>query len=192
MDYQPRLLKSGYITLLASFAMVALLALPGRVGAANLTFDYGLQPVPTTLYWGPLALNHLASESFTDHIYFQTSTPFTAQLFDNFTDFSDFASLSVSLRTNDLAHTVVYAADPNTPFAPFAWSNATPSGPIAAGNYQLHITGVMAASISPSPTGESGGIILAAIPEPETYAMMLAGLGLMGFVARRRKQKDVA
>ncbi len=28
-----------------------------------------------------------------------------------------------------------------------------------------------------------------AIPEPETYAMMLAGLGLLGFVARRRKQK---
>lgn len=27
-----------------------------------------------------------------------------------------------------------------------------------------------------------------AIPEPETYAMMLAGLGLMGFVARRRKK----
>lgn len=28
-----------------------------------------------------------------------------------------------------------------------------------------------------------------AIPEPETYAMLLAGLGLMGFVARRRKLK---
>jgi len=28
----------------------------------------------------------------------------------------------------------------------------------------------------------------AAVPEPETYAMLLAGLGLMGFVARRRKQ----
>jgi hypothetical protein len=29
----------------------------------------------------------------------------------------------------------------------------------------------------------------AAVPEPETYAMMLAGLGLLGFVARRRKQQ---
>jgi hypothetical protein len=30
---------------------------------------------------------------------------------------------------------------------------------------------------------------VAAVPEPETYAMMLAGLGLIGFAARRRKQQ---
>lgn len=34
--------------------------------------------------------------------------------------------------------------------------------------------------------------IFAPIPEPEIYAMMAAGLGLMGFVARRRKQRDGA
>jgi hypothetical protein len=34
--------------------------------------------------------------------------------------------------------------------------------------------------------GFSGGT-LAAVPEPETYAMLLAGLGLLGFMARRRK-----
>jgi hypothetical protein len=33
---------------------------------------------------------------------------------------------------------------------------------------------------------------LSPIPEPETYAMMLAGLGLLGFMARRRKQKETA
>ena len=30
------------------------------------------------------------------------------------------------------------------------------------------------------------------VPEPETYAMILAGLGLMGFMARRRKQNAAA
>ena len=32
----------------------------------------------------------------------------------------------------------------------------------------------------------------APVPEPETYAMMLAGLGLLGVAARRRKQTSVA
>ena len=32
--------------------------------------------------------------------------------------------------------------------------------------------------------------ITAAVPEPETYAMLLAGLGVMGAVARRRKAKQ--
>jgi hypothetical protein len=31
--------------------------------------------------------------------------------------------------------------------------------------------------------------LTSAVPEPETYAMMLAGLGLVGFAARRRKAK---
>lgn len=32
-----------------------------------------------------------------------------------------------------------------------------------------------------------GDVGIAAVPEPETYAMMLAGLGMLGFMARRRK-----
>ena len=31
---------------------------------------------------------------------------------------------------------------------------------------------------------------VSAVPEPETYAMMLAGLGLLGFAARRRKARQ--
>ena len=36
------------------------------------------------------------------------------------------------------------------------------------------------------------GMTVTAVPEPETYAMMLAGLGLLGAVVRRRKQKPYA
>ena len=37
-------------------------------------------------------------------------------------------------------------------------------------------------------TGAVGTSNTPAIPEPETYAMMLVGFGLLGFVARRRRQ----
>lgn len=39
--------------------------------------------------------------------------------------------------------------------------------------------------------GQAGGVI-AAVPEPEPYLMLLAGSGLLGFMARRRKQKAAA
>jgi hypothetical protein len=29
---------------------------------------------------------------------------------------------------------------------------------------------------------------IAVVPEPETYAMLLAGLGLLGFITRRKKR----
>ncbi len=34
-------------------------------------------------------------------------------------------------------------------------------------------------------------ISVAAVPEPETYAMFMTGFGLMGFIARRRKNSQV-
>jgi hypothetical protein len=40
-------------------------------------------------------------------------------------------------------------------------------------------------------TSKTGSLLsqaIPAIPEPETYAMLLAGLGLLSLVARRRKQ----
>lgn len=33
----------------------------------------------------------------------------------------------------------------------------------------------------------SGNLSVAAVPEPETYAMLLAGVGVVGFLARRRR-----
>lgn len=47
------------------------------------------------------------------------------------------------------------------------------------GQIALHIQGMAA--------GESGWYV-SPVPEPETYAMLLAGLGLIGFSLRRQKQ----
>jgi hypothetical protein len=38
--------------------------------------------------------------------------------------------------------------------------------------------------------GLTVGAMISAIPEPESYAMLLAGLGLMGLMVRRRKHKQ--
>ncbi|MDP2882121.1 MAG: choice-of-anchor I family protein [Azonexus sp.] len=49
--------------------------------------------------------------------------------------------------------------------------------------------GISYLAIANETSGTTTVYSLAAVPEPETYAMMLAGLGLIGFAARRRKQK---
>ena len=56
--------------------------------------------------------------------------------------------------------------------------------PLSAGSYTLHITGTSDAYN----TSTYGGTLTFStpVPEPETYAMLLAGLGALGFLARRR------
>jgi hypothetical protein len=52
---------------------------------------------------------------------------------------------------------------------------------LSAGSYFLTYVGVG--------TGSYGGTLeVTAVPEPETYALMLAGLGVVGFMAARRSR----
>jgi hypothetical protein len=57
---------------------------------------------------------------------------------------------------------------------------------LGAGSYYFKVQGTADGIYGGSYTIATS---VAAVPEPETYAMMLAGLGLMGFIARRRKQR---
>lgn len=74
-----------------------------------------------------------------------------------------------------------------------AVGNLTSAGPRLAfggldsvnsfGDYFIHIAGIASGT-----AGYNGTLSLVSpVPEPEVYGMLLAGLGLMGFVARRRK-----
>lgn len=58
---------------------------------------------------------------------------------------------------------------------------------LGGGNYTLNVTGVVTGW---SPVNSYGGAIhavAAPVPEPETYAMMALGLGLLIWVTRRRQ-----
>lgn len=62
-------------------------------------------------------------------------------------------------------------------------------GPTAGGNMDLNITGITNGTLGGL---YNGSISVTAVPEPETYAMLLAGLGLMGAVVRRRSVRKTS
>ena len=175
-----RLKRNAFATLLVgAFAVVAALALPGRAGAA--TFDYGTLGSGNAFYglFEPLG-------SFAEQIRFNVATPFTVTLHDNFTNFSLVSGVNATLFNIPPSLPPLYSTVGSS------FQNLTPFS-LPAGAYELRISGT---SLVGSGGYFSGHMTLATttapIPEPETYAMMLAGLGLMGFVARRRKRNEAA
>jgi hypothetical protein len=55
---------------------------------------------------------------------------------------------------------------------------------LSAGNYQIHVNGVMG-SVDHAYTGS---IAVSPVPEAEEWAMMVVGLGLIGVVAGKKKE----
>jgi hypothetical protein len=118
--------------------------------------------------------------------------------------FSDYLALSV-LGNRDLVGSVSATSTGKIAFTAFdlvasdlsvlSFGTLTSAGPrlafggleslASAGSYFIHIAGT-----STGTAGYNGTLSLVSpVPEPEAGAMMLVGLGLMGFVARRRKSK---
>ena len=91
------------------------------------------------------------------------------------------------------------AGPTDTPIGDFAFDGSTGTaahsfGALAGGDYYYRVTGnANGLSNDDDETGGSYSLtsrvkaITTAVPEPQTYALMLAGLGVVGFLARRRR-----
>jgi hypothetical protein len=109
---------------------------------------------------------------------YQTDTASANGLFHAGTENSDYAdrtSLGV-IGFNFVPNSQSKINPGQTSFTQVIHTNATS---YVAGNFGL-LDGI---------GDNAAGFAVAAVPEPETYAMMLAGLGLMATIARRRKAK---
>jgi hypothetical protein len=73
------------------------------------------------------------------------------------------------------------------------WTNFSADSGFVSGTNKLDFVVSNWAQNSGNPTGLrvefATSSVMAAVPEPETYAMLLGGLAMLGAVARRRKQK---
>ncbi len=112
----------------------------------------------------------LASGSFTSTINFLNATNVSAWLSNGTTTYNYLLSDSFAV--------------PGYSFATYSLG-----GTLANDTWSVHVMG-NAGSFSGSTTYNVGTLPSAPVPEPETYAMLLAGLGALGFMGRRRKAKQ--
>lgn len=88
---------------------------------------------------------------------------------------------------------VVFSATYGKDYSDLWHTGQTVALDLTAGNHTLYL-----GTFGPSRVGDQAAVLydnvsitklVSSVPEPETYAMFLAGLGLLGAAARRRQQK---
>ena len=94
---------------------------------------------------------------------------------------------------NGTALTLSHATIDIPYFQSYPYLLLSATGVTGSESYSLHVTGSLMAGV----TGASyniglNSVAVAPVPEPEPFALLLAGLGLVGFVARRRIKAQTA
>ncbi|WP_235902577.1 PEPxxWA-CTERM sorting domain-containing protein [Sandarakinorhabdus oryzae] len=125
---------------------------------------------------------------WTGNIHFGNGANYLDVNFTNATFSFDGAGGSASMISTDPSNPISYTSNlltlPDFDFRNFslAFTGLTPAFTVAANGYgtpfNANVAGSFAGSVGEGPTG--------GVPEPSSWAMMLAGFGMVGFTARRR------
>ena len=159
--------------------------------SALVTNNFVVVPIPFTnaqsqignstpsLFWpnGTLPTRNVGNGLFQDNWIFQI---LPAELVTNVVIDLDNPFHPPGVPGCDATHTCLQEIET---YQPYCSGSIYFSGILAPGQYDLQLNGQVLGSVG----GSYGGTIQAGVvPEPETYAMLLAGLGLVGLIARRR------
>ena len=129
-----------------------------------------------------------SAQSFSDCYSFSVGTGSDA--FGGTLTIDPLSFLDINISSVTLSGTGLVTSLIDTTPGVFSFSN------LVAGTYQLVVSGLVTKGkgwddILPLPVGYAGSLTanaVAPVPEPETYAMLLMGLGTVGWIARRRKK----
>ena len=147
-----------------------------NTGASGTMFAFASSPVTATGY------SFNPTGAFTEDFLFNL---------DAVQQFSVSMTNSYTISTGEILFFSAVLTPPGVPTGQLVLDPGPPTqtlagsfGPLSAGLYTLTVTGTAAGDY-----GATYGMSAAAVPvpEPETYALLLAGLGVVGFMASRRK-----
>lgn len=157
--------------------------------AVNQTYEIPLVGPANGSYTAGFEVQHLIAGAFADTFTF---TPSISGLIEGSLVTTGALAFTNINFTSGSINGINFAFSPNGEnefgFTPFMYT----AGPIV-----LKLFGIAGPELASgtSMAGSYAGTLnvsVSPVPEPETYAMMMAGIGLFGFMAGRRKKTDVA
>ena len=166
------------------FVAAATALLMSSLGAQAATTALGAATVATPLTFAGIAAPGPFNDIFTFTLPSNSGSGYTVTNFTLLPGLYNTVLATMSLVSNPDG--ILFNGDDtllSTSTTPGSGNLALAWAASPAGSYYLNVTGIS--------NGAQGGIYngaisVTAVPEPETYAMMLAGLGALGFLARRR------